>query len=143
MTPFYQTVPHNPPHSFGDCHRTAIACILDIPPDRIPHIAGVMNGKAWLRNMNDALHPLGYQIASISFSGCIQRAELMAMMQSLNPTVYYILIGVNKREVRHAVVCRGGSVAHDTNASSEGVVSPVYDDDLKDYFWIIHFLVKA
>ena len=143
MTPFYQTVPHDPPRSFGDCHRTAIACILDLPPDRIPHIAGKESNAQWLVKMNEALTPHGYQIASIAFTGSIPLHEMMGYMEELNPTVHYILCGRTKDDVPHVVVCRGGNIMHDTCAGKPGVHKPTFDRHIGAEFWVLHLLVKV
>ena len=143
MTPFYQTVPHDPPHSYGDCHRTAIACILDISPHTIPNMAGKLPAKKWYAAMNEHLATLGYQVATISYTSRFSREQLMSYMNVLNPTVHYILVGLTDKNVPHVVVCKGAKVVHDTNAGKPGVVKPMYDKDCDDYFWCINLLVKA
>jgi hypothetical protein len=38
MTPHKQRFRHDPANGiYGDCWRTAIACLLDIQPEEIPH----------------------------------------------------------------------------------------------------------
>lgn len=38
MTPYKQLYGHNPDQGiFGDCFRTALGCLLNLPPEKVPH----------------------------------------------------------------------------------------------------------
>jgi len=49
-----QIVPHDPPHSYGDCFRTAIACLLGVDdPADVPHFVAANINDDDLRGWSD------------------------------------------------------------------------------------------
>ena len=55
MTPHTQTILADPARNDGhdadgnpgDCYRTAIACLLDLEPESVPHFVAAGEGKWW------------------------------------------------------------------------------------------------
>ena len=54
MTPHKQLNRHRPEEGvFGDCYRTAIACLLDLRPQDVPHVADTSTMAEQDRRMRD------------------------------------------------------------------------------------------
>ena len=61
MTPYKQLNHHDPDNGIiGDCYRTAIACLLDLPPDALPNYCegpgGTYGGDGWYELMVNDLN---------------------------------------------------------------------------------------
>lgn len=136
MTPYKQLLRHDPANGvYGDCHRTAIACLLDIYPASIPHFLDKDNPnweideKAWLKK-------LGFYSVSVPFA-----AELKAVLETLeaiNPGVYAILGGTSKNGCGHSVVICGGNIIWDPSLDSSGIIGPMSDG----FYWITYIITS-
>lgn len=117
---------------FGDCHRTAIACVLDLQPDEVPNF-----GEAW----GDAdrfnswcaewLRARGYMLVQFGFNSVLD--EVLNFMGHANPGAIYLLGGKSRSGCNHTVVCCGAKVIHDPSRNDSGIVAPCVEDDL---YWV-------
>lgn len=84
--------------NIGDCFRTCIACILEVPPESLPHYTD----EKWLAKWQKYLkrYGLALRIGGIDAS---YRGYTIAGVPSLN----------YGRKVEHAVVAWRGSLAYD------------------------------
>lgn len=142
MTPFNQLVKHDPINGlYGDCLRTAFACLLDVPPQGIPNWAADFADKPademWstIKEWLYFNHNAGYFI--IGYPGDLPRNEILASVGNNNPGVNYLLIGASPGGTGHVVVCCDDAVVHDPSWTKAGVTQPM--DDL----WIILTLVPS
>lgn len=102
MTPFKQLYCHNPEgvgeETIGDCFRTAIGVLLDLPPAEIPHFAAMQGPcyfnmpREWLRENHNV--DLGVTITPDNVDNWGGEAYLIASVPSLNC-----------EGLRHVVVC--------------------------------------
>lgn len=135
MIPQKQSILHNPPHSYGDCHRAALASVLNLPLDSVPHFTqdlGPKDGAIFERMQKDFLLSLGLVPICVPFSG---EAGLEGVLQTLEaqcPRIYYLLGGETERGFGHTVVGCGGTIVHDPHPSNCGVNGPM-DDGM---FWV-------
>lgn len=133
---------HNPKNGIiGDCHRTAIACILDLEPKEVPHFMGdfwvedCTNGtnKAnqafdnWLKENNLILTHTCYE-CSLEY--------LLECQLVQNPDAVYILGGMSKNGTNHSVVGKGGEIIWDPAIDDSGIVGPMDDG----YFWVSYII---
>lgn len=132
MTPFKGLLQHDPDNGvWGDCYRTAIGCLLDLPPDEVPHFAdgGIVPEKtqkaiqAWLAPRH---------IALMGFPFLGELADVLRAMKLVNPGVHYLLAGQSRTGVAHVVVARDDRIVHDPSPSNPGIIGP--EDD--GFYWV-------
>lgn len=144
MTPHIQLIRHDPENGlFGDCFRTVIACLLDMPPADVPHVydAGATSDTA--RPVIDAwLMERGLCLISIVFPGD-DLDQAMTTMKFLNPGVYYMLSGFSRTGCNHVVVCLDDKIVHDPSPAGAGIVGPVKEDGLYWFSFIGHSVCRS
>jgi len=126
-----QLFEHNPAAgSYGDCHRTCIACLLDLPPEQVPNF-GEHYGDApmfasavegWL-----SLH--GLRGVDFLFQGELE--DVLNCMDKMNHDVYYLLGGTSKHGWGHTVIGLNDRIEWDPSLTDSGIVSP-----LEGFYWI-------
>ena len=137
MIPYKQLHRHDPDAGkWGDCGRTVIACLLDIPPLVVPHF---WHGgdraysdpnsacKAWLADR-------GYVIYDFPIKGDTWGVDdVLGYVGNNNPDMYWCLLGKSRTGVNHIVICRGDEIVHDPSRVNAGIVGPTVEGD----WWII------
>ena len=123
---------HDPDNSvYGDCHRTAIACLLDLDPDDVPHfLHDGCDAKEFERRENDFLERLGYSMFRMAYSCALEDA--LSSVGSCNPGVIHLLAGKSPRGACHTVICCDGRIIHDPHPDGSGVVAPCGEDG---FYW--------
>lgn len=142
MTPHKQLILHDTSNGqFGDCDRTAIACLLDMAPDDVPHWYDGFNGlgqanataleirRNWLADRGLFLVSVPYEADAME-----QILELIAIN---HPGIHYLIAGMSPRGVNHVVICRDRSVVHDPHPTDNGLIGPCDDG-----YWWVNFLGK-
>lgn len=132
MTPHKQRFKHEPDKGiFGDCDRTAMACLLDMSPDEVPHWGVHMGNHALFDKVKrEWLATQGLFENHIAFE--CTRDELNENMRSLFRDVYVLLTGTSKNGCHHVVIARNGDIVHDPALDDSGIVSPCNDG----YWWL-------
>ena len=132
MTPYKQLNRHDPANGvYGDCARTAIACLLDVPPQDVPHFmdgcdndeqadVAIDAQQAWLGSRGLAVVTLGYG----GYGPDDPPSAILDVMAESNPGIYYLLVGRSQSGVNHVVVCCGGEIVHDPSLDDAGIVGP-------------------
>ena len=137
MTPHKQLNIHSPENGiYGDCFRTALACLLDMNPYDIPNFAEDEKfNKDEISVANEWLEKKGYVIISIAYPKEILLKDIMESMKIINPGIHYLLIGESRSGVDHNVICKNDKIVHDTSMDNSGIVGPA-----KEGYWWINFL---
>lgn len=138
MKKHIQIFRHDPANGiYGDCHRTALACVFDMDsPTDVPHFAHDGPSAVDFWDRADAwLLEQGYRAVSIPW-GCDTLQEVLSAMAVNALGVYWLLGGVSPRGTNHTVVCCGGRVEHDPHPDGGGVVGPCDGG----YFWASMFV---
>ena len=125
-----QLFSHNPAAGFyGDCHRTAIACLLDMEPQDVPHFAekgfeAEARGEEydWRADVERFLNANGLTQIDVNWSDL---DAFFSYMDFSNPDVLYLLGGTSPRGTHHTVICRGGGFEWDPHQSNEFVAKPL------------------
>lgn len=115
MTPVYQQEQHDLAKGiWGDCHRAALASLLDLPINDVPHFCDggppdwPERERAWLAGRG-MLFLLGV-VPVVSQSDALRYASLI----NPQPSQHFILSGASSADgLNHSVVCRGERVVHD------------------------------
>lgn len=110
MKKHIQTILQDHPTLQGNCWQTAIACVLDLEPDSVPHFIqydedGIADWwdftLGWLLNR-------GYRL---------ERPN-----RHLYTNEYYLVSGPSPRgDFQHVVVYKNGKMVHDPHPSQDGV----------------------
>lgn len=126
---------------YGDCHRTAIACLLDLHPVDVPHfyqlkVEALARGEAydWEADVERFLRTRGFTQAHVNFNSTLE--DLFSFMGSVNPHTLYLLGGESVRGVNHTVICRGGRFEWDPHPDSDFLRGP-----LDNGFFTVTFLL--
>lgn len=134
MTPHKQTIKHDPARGlYGDCYRTAIASLLDLPPESVPHFCDgpETKGDDVTGRAREWLAGRGLSLVRLPLF-CSDVGPVFELMGECNPGALYLLTGQSPRGFNHVVVCRGGKLAHDPSQEGGGLVGPCDDGA----FWV-------
>ena len=137
MTPHTQAFLHDPATGIrGDCYRTAIACLLDVPRDDVPHVFE-HDTPAIQRATGAYLRRFGLAMLEMPLKGA-DAADVVAFMAGTNPDIpSFLLSGTTPRGWDHTVVVHDGEV-WDPHPSRSGLTGPCDDG-----FWWVGALAKA
>ena len=123
MIPYKQLNRHEPERGiYGDCFRTAIGCLLGLPPIAVPHFMENMSPdddetdvlpvvREWLARRGLGLftvaivHPEGPEVFNLE--------AMLEWTKTVNPGMYMILGGQSKPGINHAVIVLDGEIVHD------------------------------
>lgn len=132
-----QLLSHDPENGVhGDCMRTAIACLLDIAPQDVPHfLHDGCDGGVFMERIDAYLASHGLALVGIPFADTPE--NVMEAMMHTNPNMTYLLSGQSIRGVNHVVIARNGEVIWDTHTSNVGLSGPCKDG----HTWV-EFLVS-
>lgn len=116
-----QLIKHDVDNSqYGDCFRTAIACLLNMNPLDVPHVFENGDFTGGREVMDAWLYAKGFNLVSFCFD--YSPEEVLALMENSNPKTEYLLVGKSPRGFDHNVVCIGGKVVHDPWEFDGGIV---------------------
>lgn len=130
----------------GDCFRTTIACLLDLPALEVPH----WYAEIWppgeltceisqevLIACNKWLLPKGLQYAEFPV-GAANNEELFNWLACYFPSNVYLGLGCSSKNGGHSVVINSSGYIWDPAIDNSGCVGPMKDD----YYWV-GMLVKS
>jgi len=125
----------------GDCHRTAIACLLNMEPESVPHF-GKKDFEIGIEKRSQAAEVDAWlaerDLAQVSIAYSDDLEDILSCMGALNPKAFYLLGGRSRTGVNHSVIGCGDRIVWDTSLDDAGIVGPCSDG----YFWIT-FIVPA
>ena len=132
-----QMIEHDPSNGrYGDCLKTAVASILDLPIDAVPDFNGPNyewnDQNAELREFAATLG-LGY--AALMLKGSPE--DVLRYMAVSFPQGVYLMAGKSARGFYHTVICKGGEFLHDPHPSNEFLI----DDKTSDQAVEVSFFV--
>lgn len=140
MTPVKQRIRHDPPNSYGDCHRAALASLLDLDIESVPHFMdGLANneGAIFNKRQDDFLRSRGLDCIVFPVGGEIE--EVFRAAGFWNPGKLFLLGGASDRGTGHTVIASPDGIVHDPHPSNIGVTSPMEDG----YYWITYIVGLA
>ena len=133
---------HDPDNGvWGDCFRTAIACLLDLQPEEVPHVCDGGEGDdsdgTAMAAMRDWLAPRGLGLFSLVYEGGKVR-HVLRTVGRMNPGLPYLLMGTSRTGVNHNVICQDDQIIWDPSLSDSGIIGPADDG----YFWVNMLTVR-
>lgn len=141
MTPHKQRNRHRPDEGiYGDCWRTALACLLDREPEGVPHF---LDGDPPDDELDAAvsawLDAEGLVIHSVHSGGDGQdRDSFIEAISWANPGLHWVLVGASANGVAHTVICLDGEIVWDPALDDAGIVGPHPDSG----HWVAEFLAR-
>ncbi len=115
---------------WGDCHRTCIANILEVPVADVPHSHREMSGVEFKAQMDGYLATLG--LTSLTLWWPRQIDYILGIHHDLNPAISYILSGRTQRGYDHSVLCRGGGILKNPSLDPDNdLVTPASDGNFQ------------
>ena len=139
MTPHLQKIMHSPDEDrYGDCARTAIACLLDLDPEQVPHwFDGEDEVERRAKERRDWLKDRGYGLLIINYFPEETQQEVMDYTANISEDILYLLVGRSSRgECNHTVVCKGSKVIHDPMGFKSNHLSGPAESDHGNYWFV-------
>lgn len=115
MIPHKMKERHDPPNSYGDCIRVAIASILNIKEaDKVPHFYfDGCSPRVAQERIDKYLHEQhGLACFSISFPDSVGVKAVMETIGTSNPGLHYLLMMKVHPDTPHVVVCRNSEIVN-------------------------------
>lgn len=124
MTPRQQTYKHDPENGvFGDCARTCLAALLEVPNEQVPHFLwDNPTGKVFNKRLDTWLTNYGLARFVVTFPKEVELEALMAYMKHMNPDIYVCLVGQSSLGCNHVVITLNGEIVMDP--SGNGIIGP-------------------
>ena len=128
---------HNPELGiYGDCNRTAIACLLDLEPEQVPHFGeDYRDSDAFQRREREWLTSQGWCAVSSAYNSPLD--DVLRVQEIINPGVYYLLGGKSRTGCGHSVIGCGGEIVWDPSLDDSGIVAPFDSDGLYWVTWLV------
>lgn len=124
MQKYKQLYRHNPPESYGDCFRTCLGCLLDMPPETVPHFYDGCGQDDDATEANEAirywLFQQGYVMVQFAYECPLEQVQ--HFMSVSNPTVYYLITGKSVTGNNHVCVGLAGDIIWDPAPEGKGLV---------------------
>jgi hypothetical protein len=125
MKPVQQLFRHDPANgSIGDCHRCAIASILEVAAEEVPHFGATTwgDGAAFTMAFDEWLIGRGFKMVTVAYYDDLPLDECLRLWSTGANDVYYILGVQSRRGGNHSVVGLNGKVVHDPHPDGQGDV---------------------
>lgn len=132
-TTLRNTVEHDPPNSYGNCHSVCFAAIMGLDVDDVPHFFAkgdtLAPGEAE-DSIQSFLDARGWRQSAFRFP-VADWQDVATTLKFLSPGVPAILGGKSSRGCGHSVVILDGEIILDPTGS--GIVAP-FDED--ESYWV-------
>lgn len=131
---------HDPDNGvYGDCSRTALAMLLGLDRDSVPHFyEPACKAQEADRRRTEFLASLGLASVSFVLKGADVR-DALRFMKNYNPGAAYILVGTSRNKCLHEVVCFEDSIVADPAIDDSGITGP----DEFGNFWVTVVVDRA
>lgn len=116
MKPIKQTTFYGGGKHYGNCMQAAVASILDLEIEDVPHL--LLFDDLW----EDAL------ILFMASRGCVYHGRSDGMPTSSGVNGYFLVVGTSPRGVAHMVIYKNNEMAHDPHPENNGVVPNIFYD---------------
>jgi hypothetical protein len=126
MTPQFQKHPKHIPERgmYGDCFTAALASILDLPIDQVPHFSKLYpkDDKKRQNAIEDFLFKKGYYLILLDYLSGIREIEKISPAHSGG--YYHLILGLDHDDDGHACVGFNGKLVHDPHPSQRWLANP-------------------
>lgn len=139
MTPHTQRFRHDPDAGvFGDCFRTAIACLLEIDPEEVPHHHRVLAGGEQSRLLRSWLMMRGLTLIELAWPTETLFDLLVNLEHAIGDTgMKFMVSGQSPRGTDHVVICDTKGFVHDPHPDGGFLTGPMDDGN-----WFVSWIGK-
>lgn len=133
-------VKHDPPHSYGDCFRASLACLLDCErPEDVPHFFDNdhPNDVVW-KSVNSWLAERQLATMFVNFPAECSFDDICKTMKHNNLGMIYMLFGNTTSNTDHVVICRDDKQIHNVSWFGGNLTGPSSNG-----FWTVFVLVPS
>lgn len=138
MKPQKQLFRHRPEQGvYGDCHRTAIACVLDLEAGDVPHFMDGGDAPLAHDRCEAWLNERGISTIEILFDGSMPVENILSTISGMNRRgrPAFLLQGTSANGFRHFVACCDGEIVCDPSLDDSGIIGPCDDG----FYWLTFF----
>lgn len=118
-----QAIPDTSDEVFGDCFRTCIACLLNLPLSDVPHNSSPKLGEE-NQEVFDWLHAQNICMSGFHLPGRYSIQTVLYYANAYKTADTHYILQIHHKSGGHAVIGRNNKIVHDP--------AP---DDRKDYIW--------
>lgn len=137
---------HDPENgTWGDCDRTAVACILGYDRDEVPHFfeglskePGGSEIKEAYRKREKWLAERGIEKITLTYES-EDFEHLLRAVSNNNPGRPFLFTGGSRNGTGHVVICRSAEIIWDPAIDDSGIVGPHPVSGV----YTIEFLIKT
>ena len=129
---------HNPPATYGDCHRAALASLLSLPLEAVPHFMqglGPDDGEIFNKMQDKFLQDRGLDCIVFPVYGSDLKAVFKAS-RVWNGDRLFLLGGTSANNHGHTVVAGPKGIVWDPSQNDSGIIGPMKDG----YYWITYIV---
>lgn len=138
MIPYHCIVKHDPPNSYGDCLRAAIASILNVDfVQSVPHFYRNGDDDHAQSELRKYLATHDLRPFYMALPSSVSLDDVFAMMAGVNSDIDYLLY-CQCGSGDHVVVCRNDQVLHNPSWDNASISGPCSNG-----FWVVMVLVRA
>lgn len=126
---------------YGDCYRTAIACLAGLPRDAVPHFNCDSDMEACQHRLDMWLDRVGLSIVQIPYPG---ELELDVVLGAAARACEHMCMvtGQSRNGTNHVVLAWRGEIAWDPSLTGSGLVGPCTPDQEGNRYWFVEWLVS-
>jgi hypothetical protein len=140
VIPVKQRNRHDPANGiYGDCHRAAIASLLELPLNEVPHFCDadseLPDAEPLMERERKWLASRGLTNINVIYPGEVSLDDLLTAIDATTPGIMFILGGTSTTGCGHSVVAGCGKILHDPSLTKTGdhsIVGPMEDG----YWWV-------
>jgi hypothetical protein len=125
---------------WGDCFRTALACLLNLDPEEVPHFNDRSDGRNdedVSREVNKWIRKQGLALISVFFTGETPIEAVLATADYGSFGLPFLLSGTSRTGVDHVVICHRGEIVWDPSQVDSGIIGPMANGQ-----WLVEWLVR-
>lgn len=128
MTPVFQNILYDlAADELGDCYRAALASILDLEVEALPHFgAGNPTPVAFNARIDAWMADQGL-IQIWNFFDAAPLPLILGTCAHANPGICHLVVGRSSLGGNHACVACDGEIIHDPSPRGAGIVGPADD----------------
>lgn len=146
MIPVKQRNRHDPANGiYGDCHRAAVASLLELSLDEVPHFCDanseLPDAEPLMERERKWLASRGLTNINVIYPGETPLDDVLTTIDATTPGIMFILGGTSTTGCGHSVVAGCGKILHDPSLTKTGdhsIVGP-----MRDGYWWVTFIGAA
>lgn len=136
MKPVKQRNRHDPENGiWGDCHRAAVASLLEMEIDDVPHFCDKgISAEDFNRFEREWFLSRGLFPIYCPYPAENKLSDILNAIEAISPGIIFLLGGESQNGCNHTVVAGRGRILHDPSQDDSGIIGPCNDG----FYWITY-----